>query len=168
MVESASCSSSRPANCCTLSCDSVIVGLLNVALVKLLGLSCADEESADKESANAHPGRKQKAMVPALQLPGLYKSKKAAFDADMDGFSDSDAELPKPQKVQAGMPSSKTPKPAKALRPDGAKDLAKADKQAAKRKPAESGPQGQRKSSVQGRRSLPGRLRKKLAKQRET
>lgn len=163
MVESASCRSGRPADYCGLFCDRVIVGLLNVASVKLLGLSCADEESAD-----AQPGRKQKAMVPASQLPGLYKSKKAVFDPDMEGFSDSDAELPKPQKVQAGMPGSKTPKPAKTLRPDGAKGPAKAEKQAAKQKPAESGPQGQRKSSVQGRRSLPGRLRKKLAKQRET
>lgn len=101
----------------------------------------------------------------ALQLPGLYK-KKAAFDPDMEGFSESDAELQKSQKPGVKLPSSKAVKPAKAQVPAGVKGTAQAQEQAAKPGKADGEFKGKRKGG-QARRALPGRLRKKLAKQRE-
>ncbi|KAK9917623.1 hypothetical protein WJX75_006589 [Coccomyxa subellipsoidea] len=78
-----------------------------------------------------------------------------------EAATDSDTE-------QAPHARHKDDQPSSSGNPSDEESADKENKQAAKRKPAESGPQGQRKSSVQGRRSLPGRLRKKLAKQRET
>lgn len=113
------------------------------------------EAASSRHGTGNKTASKQKSTVPALALPGLYKLKKAAFDPDLGGFSVSDSEIQEPKQLAAAVPIQK---PSSRLK----------NKQASKEEPAGGGPADGHQPGVKKRRTLPGRLRKKLAKQRES
>ena len=133
---------------------------------------CADAENeasqreTSREAASSRHGTggkaagKQRGTVPALALPGLYKLRKAGFDPDLEGFSDSDAEIQQPKQLAAAAHIRKDAKPAHSSR-------VKKKEQASKEEPASGRPADSDQPGVK-RRALPGRLRKKLAKQKES
>jgi len=95
--------------------------------------------------------------VPASALPGLYKSRKTAYDPDLEDFSDEELK-PDMQKRSASIKcTSQRP----ALGRDGAKCLSGTGKIPTTSLKLKAGSAGQR-----GHRALPGRLRKKLAKEK--
>lgn len=122
------------------------------------GILCcfADEDDEDgrRQSAGAKAGHESKAIVPASALPGLYKIHKAAFDPDLKGFSDEELQ-PDVQKRSLSIErTSQRP----ALRSDGAKSKSGTGKLPIIKLKTGSARQD-------GHRALPGRLRKKLAKE---
>lgn len=156
-----------------LMCRRVLYANTGAYCSQLMAHWCADEENEATErktSGHAASSRhgtggkaagKQKSTVPALALPGLYKLKRAAFDPDLEGFSDLDAEIQEPKPLAAAATIRKDAKPERSIR-------VKEKKQASKEEPASGGPADSNQPDVKKRRALPGRLRKKLAKQRES
>ncbi|BDA50781.1 probable DEAD-box ATP-dependent RNA helicase 20 [Coccomyxa sp. Obi] len=132
--------------------------------------SSSDEEDeakmeTSKKAASSRHGTavktasKHKGTVPALALPGLYKSKKASFDPDLEGFSDSDAE--KQEHLAAAVPIQ-------GYAGHGRSRNAEKKRTRREGEVASGGQEDGKQPSVKKRRALPGRLRKKLAKQRES